>query len=507
MEDWVSIKTLKAKNPSMSYREIARLIGVSPNTVINALARDEPPAYKRKSAPNPQLDPFREVIAEMANMKGFRGSRILEELRSKGYTGGKTAVYELLADVRFEQQRTFTPYETGPGEQSQFDWSPYTVLISGKLTTVFVYAYINGFSRYRVYDGALAENQGAVFEALENGLIESGGVPSRVQTDNAGVFILNASRKNRRWNPRYLHFCGHYAFEPSRSLPAHPWSKGKVENPFAYLETHFIAGGSFEDFPDFLCKLKAFQDEVNARIHLTTKVAPNDLISKDRERFSKLPTTRYVGVKEETRKASFDGLFSYGGSRYSIPWPFAGKHIWIRISKGYYLEVYSQANAMIAVHKVSLVKGAIVIEPSHYRTPVSVMASVDRMKILFREHFPGHEMFLEKLVAQKRFNARHHLHEILELSRLYHRTDFEHALNISLQYNIFTVSFLSGYLEKNFKQSFDLPPRTIIVPTPLVAEKVTRDLREYRLLDETAEPLTGEQSSAHTVSPDSSSLT
>lgn len=486
MEDWVSIKTLKAKNPAMSYREIARLVGVSPNTVISALARDEPPAYKRKSPPSPQLDPFREVIAEMANKQGLRGSRILAELRSKGYTGGKTALYELLGDLKVEQHRTFQPYETPPGEQAQFDWSPYTVPIGGLLTKVFVYAYINGFSRYRVYDGALAENQGAVFEAFENGLMDSGGVPGRVQTDNAGVFVLNASRKNRRWNPRYLHFCGHYGFEPSRSLPAHPWSKGKVENPFDYLETHFIAGASFDDFPDFLVKLKAFQNTVNARLHGSTKVTPNDLIEKDRAAFSKLPATRYVGVKEETRKASYDGLLSFGGSRYSVPWPFAGKHVWLRVSKGYYLEIYSQANALIAAHKLSLVKGAVVLEKTHYRTPVSALASIDRMKILFREHFPGHDMFLEKLLAQRRFNSRYHLHEILELSRLYERADFEHALEISLEYNIFTVSFLSGYLEKHFKQSFDLKSRAITIPAILSAQPVTRDLREYRLASEAA---------------------
>jgi len=177
LEDWVTITKLKAKNPAMSYREIARLVRVSPNTVISALARDEPPAYKRKSPPNPQLDPFREIVAEMANKQGLRGSRILAELRSKGYTGGKTALYGLLSSLKVEHHRTFQPYETMPGEQAQIDWSPYIVPIGGLLTKVFVYAYINGFSRYRIYDGALAENQGAVFEAFENGLTESGGVP------------------------------------------------------------------------------------------------------------------------------------------------------------------------------------------------------------------------------------------------------------------------------------------------------------------------------------------
>jgi transposase len=469
----------------MSAREIARLIGVCPNTVISALERGDPPAYDRARRTNVLLDPFRETVAEMVNRQHFRGSRILEELRSKGYKGGKTALYALLAQLKVDTARTFMPYETQPGEQGQFDWSPYTVFMAGALTRIFVYCYINSFSRYRIYETALSEDQGAVLEALENGLIASGGVPQRVQTDNAKVFVVHAARSNFQWNARYLQFCGHYGFQPSRSLPAHPWSKGKVEKPFDYLETHFIAGASFESFPDLLAKLKAFEHTVNARPHATLKVAPEKLLAKDREAFSALPPTRYVGIKEETRKVTCDCLISYGSSRYSVPWPFAGKHVWVKVSKGYFLEVYSQANALIAVHTLSLKKGAVILEKTHYRTPRNMLAGMDRLKILFRERFPGHEMFLEKLLAQKRFNARYNLHEILELSRLYHTTDVEHALSVALDYNIFAVSFLAGYLEKNFQQAFDLPARPITPEGHLVdTEAVTRNLAEYRLADD-----------------------
>jgi transposase len=484
MEDWVTIKTLKAKNPEMSLREIAELLSISHHTVKAALARDEAPSYKRTAPVNPLLDPFREVIAEMVNVKHFRGSRILEEIKSKGYSGGRTALYHLLHQLKVESARCFTPYETAPGEQSQFDWSPYTVLIGGMLTKVLIYSYINSFSRFRIYDAALSENQGAVFEAFENGLIESGGVPRRVQVDNARVFVLNPSHTNFQWNPHYLHLCGHYGFEPSRSLPGHPWSKGKVEKPFDYLETHFIAGASFEDFPDLLEKLKAFQAKVNARPHATIKVAPEELIGKDREAFSVLPSTRYIGVKEETRKVTSDCLLSYGGSRYSAPWPFAGKHVWVRVSKGFYLEIYSQANVVIAAHKLSPVQGAVVIEKAHYRTPVSILANTEQLRARFREAFPGYEMFVEKLVAQKRFNARYHLHQILELAKLYHKCDFEAALTVSLDYNVFTVSFLSGYLEKNFKHSFE-PKRVAAVSSELPAHAaVICNLADYHLADE-----------------------
>jgi hypothetical protein len=43
------------------------------------------------------------------NVKKFRGSRIPEELRSKRYAGGKTALYRLLLQLRFDAQKDCTP--------------------------------------------------------------------------------------------------------------------------------------------------------------------------------------------------------------------------------------------------------------------------------------------------------------------------------------------------------------------------------------------------------------
>ena len=348
IEDWVTIKNLRAKNPDMSLREIGRLLGVSPNTVKSALSREGPPEYQRVIKENPKLLPFKEVIFEMVNVKGFRGSRIFEEISSKGYTGGKTALYSYLRTVKIEAEKHYTPYETGPGEQSQFDWSPYTVSIGGILTKIIVFSYVNGFSRYQVFQVSLSEDQGAVFDALEEGFMASGGVPQRLQTDNARVFVKNPSKNNFQWNERYLNFCGHYGFEPTRSLPRHPWSKGKVEKPFRYLEDHFIAGSSFEDFEELQRKLKDFEHGVNTRIHSTIKTTPEELVAKDRGAFSHLPEFRYVGIKEEVRKVSFDCLLSFGGSRYSAPWMFAGKQVWVKVARGYYIEIYSQTNRLVA---------------------------------------------------------------------------------------------------------------------------------------------------------------
>jgi transposase len=478
MEDWVAIRALKAKNPKMSLREISRLIKISHHTVKVALESGEAPTYKRSSVSNDKLEPFKEVIGEMLNKKKLKGSRILNEIRSKGYTGGKTALYEFLDSIRVDAKNHFTPYETSPGVQSQFDWSPYTIPIAGELTKVIVFSYVNSFSRFIIFEGSLTENQGAVFEAMENSFTESGGVPERVQTDNAKVFVKNASVKNFAWNERYLQFCGHYGYNPSRSLPGHPWSKGKIEKPYQYLETHFIAGNQFENFSDFIKKLKIFQATVNARLHATIKTSPDELIDEDRKTFSTLPETRYVGVKEEIRRVTQDCLLSFGGSRYSVPWMFAGKYVWLRVSRGFFLELYSQANVSIATHTLSTVKGAVVIDKSHYRASPGSEISFDRLKARFLEIFPEYELFIEKLHAQKRISPRRHLFQILEIAKLYHVDDVRKALDQSLEYNIFTPHIIKGILEKDCSRTTEVARMKLKSERP--QGSVSCDLTEYQ---------------------------
>lgn len=48
MEDWVTIKNLKKKNPGMGSRRIAKLLGISRNTVIKALRQKSIPAITGK---------------------------------------------------------------------------------------------------------------------------------------------------------------------------------------------------------------------------------------------------------------------------------------------------------------------------------------------------------------------------------------------------------------------------------------------------------------------------
>ena len=262
-------------------------------------------------------------------------------------------------------------------------------------------------------------------------------------------------------------------------MPGHPWSKGKIEKPYQYIENHFIAGSSFESFEDFIYKLKDFQEKMNNRVHTSTKTVPKELIKRELQSLTALPYSRYIGVKEEIRKASLDCLISFNGNRYSVPWHFAGKQVWIRISKGYFLEVYSQNNKLVASHKLSLEKGKIIIVNEHYRGNNRRGGNFERLKQTFLELFPEESIFVEKLKAQKRYNANHQLSKIIDLIELYRKDDFLKAIRASLDYNVFHSTFIAGYLENNFKQTFKV--KAIEIDNHYKGENIKRELSQYNL--------------------------
>ncbi|MGP8330108.1 MAG: hypothetical protein ACT6FF_07305 [Methanosarcinaceae archaeon] len=141
-------KEAKSQNGT---RAIAKELDLSRNTVKNALRSDDPPAYKRKTYTNPELKPFQEYIIEQYFVKKLKGSRVLNDLRSKGCKVSSSAFYRYIQQYKTVFTRTYMRYETKPGEQGQFDWSPYTVMIEDKPIKIQVFCFILGCSRYRTY--------------------------------------------------------------------------------------------------------------------------------------------------------------------------------------------------------------------------------------------------------------------------------------------------------------------------------------------------------------------
>src|SRR6185312_4963297 len=118
-------------------------------------------------------------------------------------------------------------FETPPGQQAQFDWSPYTIELGGELTRVIVFGMVLGYSRRKHYTASLDETQASIYEAVESCLRHFGGAPKQLLVDNAKAFVLDANPAHFRWNPQFLELCGHYRMRPTACQPYRARTKGK----------------------------------------------------------------------------------------------------------------------------------------------------------------------------------------------------------------------------------------------------------------------------------------
>jgi len=95
---WSTIKALYKEG--YGKKAIARMLGVSRNTVRRVLASRNPPEYARKKRKASILDPYREKIHDMYSEQKLTGVRIYNELVSRGYTGSIDTLYRYLKKIK-----------------------------------------------------------------------------------------------------------------------------------------------------------------------------------------------------------------------------------------------------------------------------------------------------------------------------------------------------------------------------------------------------------------------
>lgn len=507
MEGWTTIRYLHAQGKSI--KAIAAEVGVARNTVRLALRREGPPKYQRPPRPNPQLVPFADEIERMVVGERFIGSRILRELRKLGYAGGDTALYAYLRRrrERVPDPRLTVRFETAPGQQAQFDWSPYTVLLGGVATKVVVFSLTLGYSRRKLFLPSLVETQPAIFEALEASWRYFGGTTQELVVDNPRAFVTNANPVRFAWNRHFLELCGHYRVQPIACHPNRPRTKGKVERPFFSLEQHVIKGGRWGDLDDLARALLAYSQELDHQIHGTTGERPSDRFEREggqggeRACLTPLPARPFVGTHEELRTVSWDCLVSFGGNRYSVPWPYAAQRVWLRPSRGTHLLIRDQHGEEIARHGLSTRKGSTVLDPVHYaglpngRGGIGGRPDQPRTKALlthvFLRRFPDHGAFVDGLVAQQYNNAGKHLRVVLALAEVYSTEAMQAALTAAREYHTYSHRFIRGLLEagdatRGSDGSDDAGTLARVASLPSVsampAMRVTADLHVYQRL-------------------------
>ena len=180
-EEAVEIRVLRRQGKSI--REIARMLGVSRNTVRRYLRSKGWPRYEREARPS-KLDPFKRYIDERvkaATPDWIPATVLLRELRALGYAGGYSILKEYLATFRpVVKPEPVIRFETDPGRQMQADFA--TIRRGRDRLAVFIATL--GWSRASYVEFVTDERLETLLGCHERAFYFFGGVPREVLYDN-----------------------------------------------------------------------------------------------------------------------------------------------------------------------------------------------------------------------------------------------------------------------------------------------------------------------------------
>jgi transposase len=292
VEDWAEIRRLR-RSEGLSISHVARVMGISRNTVRSALASDVAPKYVRKPAGS-VVDAVEPRIRELLQAYPTMPATVIAE--RIGWTRSIRVLSSRVAELRpvYLPPDPASRTSYAPGEIAQCDlWFPPVQLPVGfgqsrKPAQLPVLTMITGYSRWLsavLIPSRAAPDLFAGWWQLIDGL---GAVPRVLVWDGEGAI--------GRWRGGRVELTGDcQAFRGTLGTkvvvckPADPEAKGLIERAHDYLERSFLPGRTFTGPEDFNAQLHDWLAIVNARPRRALGCAPTERVTADKAAMLTLP--------------------------------------------------------------------------------------------------------------------------------------------------------------------------------------------------------------------------
>jgi len=275
----------------LSKAEIARRLGVSRRTLHHWIAtdqldRDLDDAAVRYGPRQPvacKLDDYRGLIAErLAVYPRLSATRLFDEIRAAGYSGGYTQLKEHVRVVRPQPPADpIKRFETPPGLQAQVDFAEFKLPWGVRYALVVVL----GYSRLLWLKFYPRQTLAVLMAGLQEAFAAFGGVPQELLFDQMKAVIVEDQRESGGQlleNAQFQRFAAHWGFRIRACRPYRARTKGKVERPISYVRQGFFYGRSFVSDDDLDAQLHTWlAQKANPRRHRTIGEAPYERFLRD----------------------------------------------------------------------------------------------------------------------------------------------------------------------------------------------------------------------------------
>jgi transposase len=257
--------------------ETANFAGVSQSSVQRVEAEsvvvdiDTAAERARRGVGRPsKAEPFRgRLAAELATEPALLGVELLRRMRLAGYGGGKSALCELVKELRPKTVRPMVRFEGLPGEFSQHDFGQVDVrFVDGTKRRVHFFASRLKYSRFVRVSLVRDERVESLVRPLVDHFEAMGGVPLLGVFDRPKTVAIAWDREGRvtQWNATFMGVVFDLSLGVELCWPYSPEKKGAVENLVGWVKGSFFKQRRFVDEDDLERQLAEWLVEVNTLV-------------------------------------------------------------------------------------------------------------------------------------------------------------------------------------------------------------------------------------------------
>lgn len=470
-----------------SVRDTAKRLNISPTTVqkFRKMSFSEYKeltnnTFRRKSV----LDPYRELLLnwllEYPKIRKTRLYRKLHKLHPEitiSVRAFSNYICKLKATMPPSSSRYFTPVDYIPGAQIQVDPGEQKVLlITGEQVKVYFVAFKLSYSRMGYAHFQLHPyNTKNFIKAHESCFKYFGYLPLQLAYDQTKLVVIREKYREVWLNQEFEQYLNKNKLSTFICEGYDPQSKGLIERHVREVKEDFLYGTKFADISEVILRSKDWFEETNNRIHSTTLKRPIDVFQEEKNIMRP-----YIFDNRKERKVDKQGLISWKGNKYSIPYIYQNKSVVVEEFEDTLFISDIDTLQHIAKHTVEIDKAIPTIDKGHYIDYSKKLEELKKEALELLKDYQNHDIFIQRILDENTTNLRAQLRAIRHLYKKYICLDWNIVIGIALTLNLLRASKVEEILESLTRKAKLLNySENIQEQHKLKKSKLTRELSIY----------------------------
>jgi hypothetical protein len=313
-----------------------------------------------------KAEPYRQQILELFSRCKGNLVRVHEELIA---SGAEMSYPALTAFCRRHGIGQTPPVAAGeyhfePGEETQHDTSPHDVELAGKKRKVQTASAVLCYSRMLFFQCYPTFQRFDCKVFLTDALRYFSGATERVMIDNTHVVVLRGTGRDMVPVPEMAGFAERFGFHFVAHEVGHANRSARVERPFWFIETNFLAGRTFSSWEDLNSQARQWCDKVNSTYKKHIRAVPRELFTVERLHLKPLPAWIPEVYRLQQRLVDIEGYIAVRTNRYSVPLEWIGRRVEVRETRDK-VEIQLDARHLVTHHRIADVEHQRVMLAEH----------------------------------------------------------------------------------------------------------------------------------------------